>query len=752
MPPSSSDMVARDSFRLYRTTEARPSYVLESPLQPKKVATAGPPSMLVISPEAVVTVKTLAQVAALGMDGSSHVDVCGIVGIIDLILGKYLIVATARTLAATLQAHKIWRITAASILPIGAANQNQLAAKRATDIETLAKYTLDQELLQSINEIANSGHLYYSTTYDITHSIQHNFLKASRKATQTVIDDRFFFTKALAQPLINGGDAASPWVLYIMCGFAGTIDLNVDLPTQQSGSSKPYKLTLLSRLNRRRVGTRYVRRGLDFDGNTANNVEMEQIVYHEDYHRCKKISAFVQVRGSVPSVWGQDLSLAYKPDLLVPSIDKTAVWNSCHKHYDDLKHQYIGEPQVVGAAGADVGKVVCVNLLDVTGFEGRLSKVYDASVKRFRDEKVSYEEFPVNKWCKGGNFRNMDILLDRVRDRLVNSGWLVAEGDVPTSSPSKATTPLAVSKLQTGLARVSCLDSLDRTNLTCSIFARYMLPYQLQTITAELQPVPTSANGVIASDLRDPVAPMRAALQQAHLRSITNMWADSGDAVSLLYAGTGALKADVTRTGHKTLRGTLTDGINSLTRYYLNNFVDGRRQDAYDLWTGKAVASQIQHLVATEGVRRAQRVQAPYIASGSGILGRVVPQFVIDTVEPLLQTATEYVRARPRGNIAAPATHLTETARGEIQTTTTTKWVSPHFDTEGKPNSVPGLLVSVAKLYAPTQITTVVQFVIALVLSVYLVVLVRILGVQGQFVVNRPRLSVEYRNIFELLD
>ncbi|KAJ3183435.1 Phosphatidylinositide phosphatase SAC1 [Geranomyces variabilis] len=748
MPPSASDMVARDSFRLYRSSEARPSYVLESPLQPKKASTAGPPSMLVVSPDGVVGVKTLAQVAALGIDDSSHVDVCGIVGIIDLILGKYLIVATARTLAATLQSHKIWRITAASILPLGAADQNELAVKKATDLQTLAKHTLDQELLQSINEIANSGHLYYSTTYDITHSVQHNFLKASRKATKTVIDDRFFFTKALAQPFINAGDAASPWVLHIMCGFAGTIDLNVDLPAEQSGLTKPYKLTLLSRLNRRRVGTRYVRRGLDFEGNTANNVEMEQIVYHEDYHRCKKISAFVQIRGSVPSVWGQDLSLAYKPDLLVPSIDKSAVWNSCQKHYDDLKHQYIGEPQV--APVADIGKVVCVNLLDVTGFEGRLSKVYDASVKRFRDEKVSYEEFPINKWCKGGNFRNMDILLDRVRDRLVNSGWLVGDGDVPASTPSK--TPLTVSKLQTGLARVSCLDSLDRTNLTCSIFARYMLPYQLQTITAELQPVPASANGVIASDLKDPVAPMRAALQQVHLRSITNMWADSGDAVSLLYAGTGALKADVTRTGRKTLRGSLTDGINSLTRYYLNNFVDGRRQDAYDLWTGKAVASQIQHLVATEGVRRAQRVQAPYIASGSGILGRVVPQFVIDTVEPLLQTATEYVRARPRGNIAAPATHLSQTPDGEIHTTTTTKWVSPHFDTEGSPNSVPGLLVSVAKLYAPTQITGVIQFAIALVLSVYLLVLVRILGIQGQFVVNRPRLSVEYRNIFELLD
>ena len=48
--------------------------------------------------------------------------------------------------------------------------------------------------------------------------------------------------------------------------------------------------------------------------------------------------------------------------------------------------------------------------------------------------------------------------------------------------------------------------------------------------------------------------------------------ADSGDAISLLYAGTGALKSDVTRTGQRLfIKGPLNDGINSLSRYYLNN-------------------------------------------------------------------------------------------------------------------------------------------------------------------------------------
>lgn len=48
--------------------------------------------------------------------------------------------------------------------------------------------------------------------------------------------------------------------------------------------------------------------------------------------------------------------------------------------------------------------------------------------------------------------------------------------------------------------------------------------------------------------------------------------------MSTQYSGTGALKTDFTRTGKRTKLGALRDGLNSLTRYYKNNFTDGYRQ------------------------------------------------------------------------------------------------------------------------------------------------------------------------------
>ena len=55
------------------------------------------------------------------------------------------------------------------------------------------------------------------------------------------------------------------------------------------------------------------------------------------------------------------------------------------------------------------------------------------------------------------------------------------------------------------------------------------------------------------------------------------IWANNADAISIGYAGTGALKVDFTKTGKRTVKGMINDGVNSCIRYYVNNFTDGMR-------------------------------------------------------------------------------------------------------------------------------------------------------------------------------
>ena len=285
----------------------------------------------------------------------------------------------------------------------------------------------------------------------------------------------------------------------------------------------------------------------------------------------KFVEVFLPFGAKVCSL-NEDLDLSYRPRLILADVNKESVWSSVKAHLNDLKHQYIGEKAF--ASGMDNGQIVCVNLLDdvwifltKTGFEGPLTDIYESCVSRFGDPKFKYESFPMSKWCKKMNYSNMEILVDRLRLPLINSGWFVAEGDIPNFFGAGT---LKCSKIQTGITRVSCLDSLDRTNLTCSILAKYIIPYQVQSISRAAS-IQAPINGIDSDEVKDPVQAIRKALEDGN-RDLTCLWADSGDNASLLYAGTGALKADVTRTGKRQIiAGSYADGTNALTRYYLNN-------------------------------------------------------------------------------------------------------------------------------------------------------------------------------------
>jgi hypothetical protein len=68
------------------------------------------------------------------------------------------------------------------------------------------------------------------------------------------------------------------------------------------------------------------------------------------------------------------------------------------------------------------------------------------------------------------------------------------------------------------------------------------------------------------------------------------LWAENGDALSHMYAGTGALNTSFTRSGKRTLAGALSDATKSVSRMYISNFVDKGKQQAIDaLLVGAAV-------------------------------------------------------------------------------------------------------------------------------------------------------------------
>lgn len=90
---------------------------------------------------------------------------------------------------------------------------------------------------------------------------------------------------------------------------------------------------------------------------------------------------------------------------------------------------------------------------------------------------------------------------------------------------------------QERVIRTNCLDCLDRTNLVQSTVAYHCL-------TMALKPVLDEPPDDIKRLFKEGTASF---LKVKLLIRIMAVWADNGDALSLQYAGTAALKADFTR-------------------------------------------------------------------------------------------------------------------------------------------------------------------------------------------------------------
>ncbi|XP_045505127.1 phosphatidylinositol-3-phosphatase SAC1 isoform X1 [Colias croceus] len=365
--------------------------------------------------------------------------------------------------------------------------------------------------------------IYFSYSYDLTHTMQR---------LHSVSPD--FHKMSLA----SRADARFVWNGHLLKGYSQQMFSRFNLPIMQGFiainrvtiNSHQLSWTLVSRRSVDRAGTRLFMRGIDSQGNVANFVETEQIV-----ERGAEISSFVQTRGSIPLFWSQFPDLKYKPPMTLAPEDHVAAYT---KHMRDQLQRY--------------GNQVLLNLIDQRGKEESLERGYRAAVAAAALPAVRYEPFDFHAECRGMRYDRLCVLLDRVAHEQKEFGYFLSRGET-------------VIMRQTGVFRTNCVDCLDRTNVVQSLLARKHLVHLLRmlTITSNEDPIP-------------------------HFDALFNcVWADHADMISVQYSGTGALKTDFTRTGKRTRMGLIRDGINSLTRYYKNNFSDGYRQDSIDLLLGK---------------------------------------------------------------------------------------------------------------------------------------------------------------------
>ncbi|AMD21559.1 HFL297Wp [Eremothecium sinecaudum] len=450
-------------------------------------------------------------------------SVAAIIGVIKLKTNRYVIVAEKVDVVGTLNGNTIYHVKEYGIVPVNATTK-----PHAEECQYFA--LLDAHL--------KNAELFFSYTYDLTNSAQRNEDHGNTGSWKTA-DSRFFWNHHATEELrdlASDMKGVDDFIVPMIYGYAKIV--------ATAFNNTPLTFGLITRRSRHRAGTRYFRRGIDENGYVANFNETEQILFINNVVSGEsQLFSFIQTRGSVPVYWAEINTLKYKPMLV---LGENSSMDAFKKHFDEQKKFY--------------GVNYLVNLVNQKGHELPVKESYETVVNATNDPQLKYIYFDFHHECSNMRWHRINLLVEQLK----KIGW--DKEDYFHKTLQNGVTKSIV-KQQKSVLRTNCMDCLDRTNVAQSTFSSFVFQQQLED------------SGLISQ-------PNFWQFDQALLSKFQNLWADNADYVSSAYSGTRALKTDFTRTGKRTYMGAFQDLVNSISRYYRNNFIDGARQDNYDLFLG----------------------------------------------------------------------------------------------------------------------------------------------------------------------
>ena len=285
----------------------------------------------------------------------------GIVGFIKFLDCYYLTLITRRAKVGSIGGNGIYTIKNTETFPIkpatvsgGSANEMDIHAdpssvllnmwnrgKRSVGLG-LTNREIAELRYQGLYQVVDlTKNFFFSYTYDLTRSLQENFLSnTSQPFPPPPFKDMFAWNYFLTRELEECTNSLSSyhWQLPVIHGAFVQKKLN--------DYGRSLNVILLARRSRHFAGTRYLKRGVNEQGKVANDVEHEQIVHDESKAVSNGVfSSYLQVRGSIPTFWTQESSVTMpKPPIELNRVDPT--YTATQLHFEDLLKRY-GSPIVV---------------------------------------------------------------------------------------------------------------------------------------------------------------------------------------------------------------------------------------------------------------------------------------------------------------------------------------------------------------------------------------------------------------------
>ncbi|KAI2543401.1 FIG4 phosphoinositide 5-phosphatase [Homo sapiens] len=519
----------------------------------------------------------------MGQKGSSGlfraVSAFGVVGFVRFLEGYYIVLITKRRKMADIGGHAIYKVEDTNMIYI----PND--SVRVTHPDE-ARY------LRIFQNVDLSSNFYFSYSYDLSHSLQYNLtvlrmplemlkseMTQNRQESFDIFEDEGLITQGgsgvfgiCSEPYMkyvwNGelldiikSTVHRDWLLYIIHGFCGQSKLLI--------YGRPVYVTLIARRSSKFAGTRFLKRGANCEGDVANEVETEQILCDASVmsFTAGSYSSYVQVRGSVPLYWSQDIStMMPKPPITLDQADPFA--HVAALHFDQM-FQRFGSP------------IIILNLVkerEKRKHERILSEELVAAVTYLNqflppEHTIVYIPWDMAKYTKSKLCNVLDRLNVIAESVVKKTGFFVNRPDSYCSilRPDEKWNELGgcvipTGRLQTGILRTNCVDCLDRTNTAQFMVGKCALAYQLYSLGLIDKP-----NLQFDTDA---------------VRLFEELYEDHGDTLSLQYGGSQLVHRVKTYRKIAPWTQHSKDIMQTLSRYYSNAFSDADRQDSINLFLG----------------------------------------------------------------------------------------------------------------------------------------------------------------------
>ncbi|UKZ64641.1 uncharacterized protein TrAtP1_005852 [Trichoderma atroviride] len=483
----------------------------------------------------------------------------GLLGFIKFTGPYYMLLITKKSTVAMIGGHYIHQVEGTELVPL-TPGRSKVDARNKPE---------EQRYLTILNTLDLTKSFYYSYSYDITRTLQHNITRERKSLANGTIpwpnedlNSMFVWNSYLLQPAVNALQDPYDWCRPIIHGYIDQAALSI--------YGRTAHITVIARRSRYFAGARFLKRGANDLGYVANDVETEQIVaeslttsFHAPGPRpyCSpQYTSYVQHRGSIPLYWTQDnTGVTPKPPIELNLIDP--FYSAAALHFNNLFERY----------GAPIYVLNLIKSKERQPRESKLLAEYTHAIDYLNqflpaDKKIIHKAWDMSRASK---IRGGDVIgnLETIAESVLKTTGFFQNGDGLTSGMTA----------QNGIARTNCIDCLDRTNAAQFVIGKRALGHQLHAL------------GIIENTSVE--------YDTDAVNLFTHMWHDHGDTIAVQYGGSQLVNTMETYRKINQWTSHSRDMIESFKRYYNNSFLDSQRQEAYNLFLGNYIFAQGQPML-----------------------------------------------------------------------------------------------------------------------------------------------------------